>query len=417
MNSTANHTTNQELQQEIDVLRYQLQVAEDTLEAIRNGSVDALAVQENGVTKIFTLEGAEQTYRVLVENMSEGAVTLNQQGIILYCNSQFAKLVNLNLSEIIGYPFARFVPGDYRQQFQDLFTKAWGQHAKSEFILQPPAHDLVHVYISLTVIADKGEEVLGMIITNLSDQKELQRLTSIKEELFKKNEELLRINNDLDTFVYTASHDLKNPIINIEGLVTVLKQVLLEDAPEAETEIIFGHIHNSISRFKTTILDLSDVAKVERNFSDSLDTINCQEIIEEVQAGLSEMILRTQAEVTLQIIDCLEIKFSKKNFQSIVYNLLSNAVKYRSPDRAPVILIKLEKCADFNVLSVRDNGLGINLKDKAKVFFMFKRLHDHIEGSGIGLYIVKRIMDNAGGKIEVDSELGEGSVFKLYFKI
>lgn len=81
------------------------------------------------------------------------------------------------------------------------------------------------------------------------------------------------------------------------------------------------------------------------------------------------------------------------------------------------IKIKTEKVKDYLLLIIKDNGLGIDPSNQSKVFKMFKRFHNHVEGTGIGLYIVKRILDNAGGKIEVESEEGKGTTFKVYFKI
>jgi PAS domain S-box-containing protein len=414
--NTADHKSAEELLEQIEDLRYRLQVAEETIEAIRTGSVDALAVQENGETKIFTLEGAEQTYRVLVERMSEGAIILNRQGLILYSNFQFAKLVNLPLSEVIGTSFGRFLSSGFQSQFQNMFASGWSQHTKGEFILQPVHGDSLHVHISLNTIVDKGEEVMGMIITNLSEQKELEKLTDAKASLSKNNEELIKINKDLDTFVYMASHDLKAPMLNIEGLITALAETLGEDTKKRDVKEILHLIDGSIARFKNTILDLTEISKVQKGFADTPEKINCGETIQDVKAEFQETIAKAQAEVTLDVQGCYELNFSKRNFHSIIYNLLSNALKYCSPDRRPEVLIKIEKPGNFILLSVKDNGLGINLEKASKMFSMFERLHDHVEGSGIGLYIVKRIMDNAGGKIEVESEVGRGSTFKLYFK-
>lgn len=108
--------------------------------------------------------------------------------------------------------------------------------------------------------------------------------------------------------------------------------------------------------------------------------------------------------------------FSKANFRSIVYNLLTNAIKYRAPERQAQVEIKFREDGKYNVLEVRDNGLGIKKEHHDKIFAMFKRMHDHVDGTGVGLYIVKRSVENAGGKIEVESEEGKGSVFKVYFK-
>ena len=111
-----------------------------------------------------------------------------------------------------------------------------------------------------------------------------------------------------------------------------------------------------------------------------------------------------------------EIPFSKKNLRSILFNLLSNAVKYRSPDRDLEIAIRTEQSEHFIILSIQDNGLGLDPNNINDIFLKFNRKHDHLEGTGIGLYLIERIITNAGGKIEVESELGKGSVFRVYLK-
>jgi len=105
--------------------------------------------------------------------------------------------------------------------------------------------------------------------------------------------------------------------------------------------------------------------------------------------------------------------FSRKNLRSIFYNLVSNAIKYRHANRNPIISLRTYHEKEFIVLKIEDNGLGIKEEDYHKLFEMFKRLHSHVEGSGIGLAIVKRIIENYGGKINVSSKLGEGTTFKI----
>jgi signal transduction histidine kinase len=95
---------------------------------------------------------------------------------------------------------------------------------------------------------------------------------------------------------------------------------------------------------------------------------------------------------------------------------LSNAIKYRSINRPLKIKIKTYKENNFLILSITDNGLGINYNQQSKLFTMFKRLHSHVEGTGIGLYIIKRIVENNQGKIEVQSEEGKGTTFKVYLQ-
>ena len=119
----------------------------------------------------------------------------------------------------------------------------------------------------------------------------------------------------------------------------------------------------------------------------------------------------------MEVGGCPQVSFAEKNLRSIIYNLLSNALKYRHPDRAPVVHLRSHLEGRYAVLSVQDNGLGLNLdQDGSKLFALFQRLHDHVEGSGIGLYMVKKIVENAGGRIEVSSQQGVGSTFSVYFR-
>ncbi|MBO9701972.1 MAG: PAS domain S-box protein [Sporocytophaga sp.] len=235
------------------------------------------------------------------------------------------------------------------------------------------------------------------------------------KDLNEKNDTLIKINTDLDNFIYTASHDLKAPIANIEGLTTILDDVASEPAFE-NTEVIslIEMIKTSISKLKNTILDLTEISKVQRMEKDDIAPQNLSEIIEDVKVLLFEQIKKSNAEIILDLNQCPSIEFSKRDIRSIVMNLLSNAIKYRSK-RKPVISIKCHKQDNYAILSVSDNGIGIDLK-QAKLFKMFKRFNTETEGAGIGLYIIKRIIDDAGGKIEVESELGKGSTFSVYFK-
>ena len=135
--------------------------------------------------------------------------------------------------------------------------------------------------------------------------------------------------------------------------------------------------------------------------------------MEEVKHNIDYKIKASNAIIEVDVSAVSKINFSRKNIKSILYNLMSNAIKYRSPDRTPEVTVKIEKIDGKVSLSVKDNGLGLAADKKDKVFAMFKRFHDHVEGSGVGLYIVKRIIDYSKGKIEVDSTLGEGTNYTI----
>ena len=97
-----------------------------------------------------------------------------------------------------------------------------------------------------------------------------------------------------------------------------------------------------------------------------------------------------------------------------MYNLITNALKYRAHEHPPLVKVRSEKKGRFLYLTVEDNGLGMDLeRDGQKLFGMFKRIHDHVEGSGVGLHLIKKMIENSGGSIEVESKLGKGSVFTV----
>ncbi|MFN3403698.1 MAG: PAS domain S-box protein [Cytophagaceae bacterium] len=250
-------------------------------------------------------------------------------------------------------------------------------------------------------------------LLNINNELEA-RVNERTEELRRKNEDLERINADLDNFVYTASHDLKAPISNIEGLIASLD--LQTDPQNEDIKFIIGLMRVSILRFKETIKDLTEISKIQKNFNEDESLVEFEEFLEDIKFTLIELIVGSEATIDADFSKCKEISFSRKNFKSIIYNLVSNAIKYQHPDRKPYIKIYSEKIEGYAVLTVQDNGLGFNVKDKDKIFGMFKRLHDHVDGSGVGLYIVKKIIEITGGKIEVESQRGEGSTFRVYFK-
>lgn len=229
------------------------------------------------------------------------------------------------------------------------------------------------------------------------------------------NKDLTRTNKDLDNFIYTASHDLKAPISNIEGLIHILKDEV-KNYNRADLNDLINLINVSVNKFKTTIQSIAEVAKVQKNVDESEELLKVVDVVEEVKFNLSKQIEESQPQIKLDLKEQF-VKYSKKNFTSIVYNLVSNAIKYKDYNRTPVIIISTKIEEGYFVLSVKDNGLGMKPDYEEKIFKMFKRMHDHVEGTGIGLYIIKRIVDNSGGKIKVFTELGKGSEFKIFLKL
>jgi len=248
--------------------------------------------------------------------------------------------------------------------------------------------------------------VLGAIL-------DISRLKETQEELRKSNENLRSINVDLDNFVYTASHDLKAPITNLESLLGMLKQ---ESVHESERgKFIINKIDSSINKFNETLNALSEITKVQQNQEDTNEHLSIQEVLDDVKEDIKDTIVETQADIHEEIEED-SIYLPKINLRSIIYNLLSNALKYHHPERKPKVHIRTYRQDDKLILEVEDNGLGLTDKQQQKLFTMFKRFHGHTKGTGIGLYMVKRMVENKGGTIEVESHENEGSTFRVILK-
>jgi len=241
-----------------------------------------------------------------------------------------------------------------------------------------------------------------------------ERVAQAHRLLRDNNEELTRVNVDLDNFIYTASHDLRGPITNIEGLLAALTDELpIEARQRPPVHDILGMLTNSVERFQRTIEQLSDVAKLHREHGLPSAPVPLAPVVQGVGLDLAPLIRSTGAQLDIDLAEGVAVHFLEKNLRSLLYNLLSNALKYCDPARPPHVRLRAVPEGSHIRLTVQDNGLGISLAGQRKLFGLFERLHSHVEGSGIGLFMVKKMVENAGGRILVESEVGVGSTFTV----
>jgi PAS domain S-box-containing protein len=351
--------------------------------------------------------------------------SMDKNGIITSWNEGAERVKGYTEEDIIGQFYGILHPDEYQQAGKPEEEMAIALKCgifENEDWRKRKDGSLFWATVTLTPIFSAEEEHIGYtkVTGDMSKQKELQDKLAERQQsaLEHKNSELHRINSDLDNFIYTASHDLRSPITNIEGLVAYLKEELHEmNCMNKDTEEILQRVVSSVDRFKHTIEDLTEISRLQKNLSESAseEIINVQEVYEDILADMGyptkENGIFIQTDFGVH-----QLKFSKKNFRSVLFNLISNSLKYRSPERDVVINIHTRLEEPYVRLSVQDNGLGIHKRHHKQLFTMFKRFHDHVEGTGVGLYMVKRIVENAGGRIEVESNEGEGTKFILYLK-
>ena len=255
----------------------------------------------------------------------------------------------------------------------------------------------------LPYIVRKEKKPNGVIITFVDITSRIKALKDLE-----------KVNADHNTFIYAVSHDIKQPL-SIVALIGDILSDAFNKKNSKQFEKGIETLKRSVNSMKGILDDFTEHIKVKAELSTESERINIENICEDVILALKDEIHTEGVSITTEF-KTSEIQFSRKNARSIVYNLLSNAIKYKDPAKPLKIIIKTKKVKNYALLSIRDNGLGIDKEHHKMVFKKFTRISNTREGTGLGLYIVSSMMENNGGKIEVKSVPGDGSTFKVYFK-
>jgi signal transduction histidine kinase len=233
-----------------------------------------------------------------------------------------------------------------------------------------------------------------------------------RQQVLDLNQQLTRVNADLDSFVYMASHDLRGPITNLEGLVQVLREEL--PAPPAPVGPLLQMMQEAVARFQRTLEQLGEVLQLHQAQDPVAPTVELATIVDDLRQDLLPALQQTDGQLEVDAEACPVVAMPAKSLRSLLYNLLSNALKYRHPDRPPHVRLSCRTQDGYWCLTVADNGLGLTSHQQTELFALFRRFHNHVEGSGLGLYTVKKIAENLGGRVEVQSEPNVGSTFRVY---
>ena len=218
-------------------------------------------------------------------------------------------------------------------------------------------------------------------------------------------------NKELDMFVYKASHDIKGPLKSLLGLTDVGMRTI-KDANSLE---IFGHIHKSISKLDRLLSDLLQLSKA-KSAKIMKTEFNLKENILAVVESFKNFERFHKVQISLEIPEDFTLHTDKNFFYSILQNFIENGIKYSDPSKENCFLrIKLEEREDKFLIYFEDNGLGISQDNISRIFDMFYKVNDGSEGTGLGLYLVKHNLEKLGGKLSVESHLGQGSVFTVEF--
>ncbi|TGL76629.1 PAS domain-containing sensor histidine kinase [Leptospira yasudae] len=239
---------------------------------------------------------------------------------------------------------------------------------------------------------------------NIHDQK--QRELALQRTLDIMNDQ----NDRLLNFAHIVSHNLRSHA----GNITMLLKILEESESEEERHEVVQYITKASDSLMDTILNLNEVVSIQTNKNLQNTEIVLREYIDKATRTISGEIQRYQVQIKNLVSDSIRVRCNPSYMESILLNFLTNAVKYRHPDRVPEITLSAVYEKNRLVLSIADNGLGIDMnKNGDKLFGMYKTFHNNRDAKGIGLFITKNQVEAMGGRIEVESKLNVGTTFRI----
>jgi PAS domain S-box-containing protein len=365
-----------------------------------------------------TLLESEQYFRSMANHVPAMLWVTNPAGACTYLNQPWYEYTGQTEAQALGFGWLNAVHPDDAlvagAAFRDAATRQGAfrvmyrlQRADGQYRwaidAATPRFDTTGSYAGL----------VGVVLDVHEQQVAEQALQQLTEELQTANQQLVRTNLDLDNFVYAASHDLKQPVHNLGGLLGELLRHAQVDP--AEGHVLLPLIWQALQQLSTIIDELAALGQAQQAGAAPAEAVELAELTREVLRTLEPQVHVARAIITTDFAPCPVLAFPRANLRTVLFNLVSNALKYADPDRPARIHLAVHLAGEQPVLVVQDNGLGFDARKYGQeLFHLFRRLHGHTTGSGVGLYLVNRIVQANGGRIEVESQEGQGATFRVW---
>lgn len=382
------------------------------------------------------LKESKKTFRQLIQNAPDAVIVIDNSSKILLWNPKAEAIFGWKMDEIIGENFVEtIIPiQNIESHTNGIFSlKLTGQQNLLNKTIEITAinKEGKEFFIALSIASSlwNGKQVFISFIRNITKEKKIEKeLERHRKQLCQKNKELEKMNSELTSFSYVASHDLKEPLRKIKTYSNLIidkhNESLSSDGKEYIQRII-----NSAGNMQRLIDDLLAFSQTTSGVK-KLETLDLNVLLEEVENSLKDTIEENNVTITSTQLPTLRV--IDFQFRQLLENLIGNAIKYRKIGVKPNITITsslvsgksyINEGADANKnyhkFLFADNGIGFEMEYATKIFEIFQRLHGKSEysGTGIGLAICKKIMENHNGFITAQSQVGEGSVFNVFFPV
>lgn len=391
---------------QFDDLQDRLREAQETLEAIRSGGADAVVVSGENGSQIYTLSGAEQPYRVYVERMQEGAVTVSRDGVILYANQRFAEMLQTPLERVMGSPITTYIPEDAWSKVYHVFFRS-ETVVKNECILRRGGDAEHPVNLSASQLPLPDQTVMCLVITDLAGQKEKENFRLAKELAEKANA-------SKDTFLAALSHELRTPLTPVLMVAATLE---LDKTLPASTRKALSMIRRNVELEARLIDDLLDLTRLTHGKMElHPSALDLHTLIHQAIETCKKHIDEKKHRLELHL-DATRSQFTGDGvrLQQALWNLIRNAVKF-TPRKGLISIRTANPAPDRLSVTVQDSGMGFEPSRAQLLFQAFEQGGQEITrefgGLGLGLVISRSIIEAHSGTIVGKSDgVGRGATF------
>lgn len=369
------------------------------------------------------LRSKESFLRSITDNLTEGVLVIEKDGYLKYINRTAQEFTSLESIDLPLNEWASAFGIFSSDQITpiDLHDRPVLKALAGETVIGMPVYVKqtasgigTHILLDAVPLHDKNGEVESALtlFRDISDRKKQEKeILFANTQLETQAEYLVELNKELEQYAYYAAHDIKGPVNNISSLLDMLRE---EDGVKEEGLPLVDKIEQSINDMKRIINALNEVLDMRKGLDIRVENASISKTVDQVLTALSEIIRSNGVHVTNEIKSEDDIHITSTHLHSILQNLVLNAIKYRDPAKEAWVKMETLNEDGNTIIRVSDNGLGFdqgNVGDR--VFDVFKRYHDHVPGKGIGLYLVKSIVESYQGTIEVVSKLEVGSTFVI----
>jgi PAS domain S-box-containing protein len=369
------------------------------------------------------LDRSELRYKKLYDSMMDGFVITSIEGRILEFNNAFASMLMYEYDELKSKNINMLTPSKWHNEEKGIIEKqvfglGYSETYEKEMIKKDGSIFPVELRTHLIVNDQNEKEGMWAIIKDITERKKIELMTQkLNEELEQRVKErtsqLKNLNQELEAFSYSVSHDLRTPLRIISGYSKILFEEYSNELSEDAKTLLEGITKNT-NNMNCLIDDLLEFSKLNRK-EVALTEINFEKIFDEVFNEISNSTNKDKVKVNISELPI--VKGDNALLKQVAANLISNAFKFTSKVENPEINISANIENSMAIFCIKDNGVGFDMSYSSKLFGVFQRLHkqNEYEGTGVGLAIVKRIINRHGGKVWAESELNKGSTF--YFSL